>query len=425
MAQDPAAATDTRALGLVSLLALGINGIVGVGIFFTPTEVAGLVPGMAGVGVYAATALALAPIAIIYATLGGHFDQDGGPYVWARAAFGPTPAYLVGWIAYASALFSAATVVAGIAKFGGPSLGFVSLNEQRLFAALVVVGLASIASTGLKPSAIAWTAVTVLKLVPLVLLAGLGIALSSAVTPPSMAAAFTVEDFGRAVLIAVFATQGFEVVPLPAGNARGSSRSVPVATVGSLGLAVSLYVVLHAVCVRALPELSKSDAPLVDAARVYGGDWAAGLVAVGTNVSALGIAFGMFAMSPRYLFALNGADALGDWVGVEDKRRVPQRALWLTATLALGISVSGKLTELFVLSSLAVLAQFVMSTAALVALAWRREHGLRRSHLWPTPLALIAIGGVAISAQAIEAAIWGGVLMLGVVLIYARRLKTR
>jgi len=42
-----------------SLLALGINGIVGVGIFFTPNLVAALVPGRAGLFAYALTLLAL------------------------------------------------------------------------------------------------------------------------------------------------------------------------------------------------------------------------------------------------------------------------------------------------------------------------------------------------------------------------------
>ena len=50
-------AVARRSLGFGSLLALGVNGIVGVGIFFAPSEVAALVPGAAGIAVYAVTAL--------------------------------------------------------------------------------------------------------------------------------------------------------------------------------------------------------------------------------------------------------------------------------------------------------------------------------------------------------------------------------
>ena len=92
-----------RPLGLFSLLALGVNGMIGVGIFFAPSEVAASVPGYAGVGVYLLTAAALFPIAWTYGVLGSRFSVDGGPYVWARAAFGPRIAFLVGWIALAVA----------------------------------------------------------------------------------------------------------------------------------------------------------------------------------------------------------------------------------------------------------------------------------------------------------------------------------
>lgn len=100
MSESPAPAR--RSLGFGSLLALGVNGIVGVGIFFTPAEVAGLVPGTAGVWVYALTALCLLPVALAYAALGSRFAEDGGPYVWARAAFGPSTGFAVGWVAYVS-----------------------------------------------------------------------------------------------------------------------------------------------------------------------------------------------------------------------------------------------------------------------------------------------------------------------------------
>src|SRR5512140_1855386 len=133
---------ESRTLGFWSLLALGINGIVGVGIFFAPAEVAALVPGRAGVLVYALTALALLPIAWTYATLGGRFAEDGGPYVWARAAFGPNVAFAVGWIAYVSALFSTSAVMVGLAEHAGPALGLHAPWARRAFAVVLLVLLA-------------------------------------------------------------------------------------------------------------------------------------------------------------------------------------------------------------------------------------------------------------------------------------------
>jgi basic amino acid/polyamine antiporter, APA family len=408
-----------RALGFWSLFALGVNGIVGVGIFFVPSEVAARVPGFSGVWVYVATAFALAPVAWVYATLGGHFDEDGGPYVWARAAFGPTAGFAVGWIAYASALFSTSTVVVGLSRYAAPDLGLHGAWAQRLFIVACVSTLTAVVASGLKPSSITWNALTVLKLIPLVALAAFALAAAAPARAPH--AACSLGDFGRAVLIAVFATQGFEIVPLPAGNARRSSRAVPAATLGSLGFAAALYVVLHWACVRALPNLAHQSAPLVAAAAAYGGRSAAWLVGAGTNVSALGIAFGMFAMTPRYLAALGRPDAFGAWVGRQGAGHVPRRALWLTSAAVLALSLTGNLSSLFVLSSVAVLAQYAVSAAALASLAFRSQRGLQRRQLWPAPLALVAIALLMRSAHVVELAIDGAVLAVGGVLLIARR----
>ena len=116
---------STRPLGFVSLLALGINGVVGVGIFFAPASRRrrDSPHGYLGVLMYVVTALALWPIAFGYAALGGRFDIDGGPYVWANAAFGPRFGFLVGWVTYVSSMFSVAAVVSGLAHHAAPLFG--------------------------------------------------------------------------------------------------------------------------------------------------------------------------------------------------------------------------------------------------------------------------------------------------------------
>lgn len=413
-----------RTLGFGSLLALGVNGIVGVGIFFVPAQVAAQVPGIGGVGVYAITALALAPVAWAYATLGGHFDEDGGPYVWARAAFGPRFGFAVGWVAYVSALFSTSAVMAGLAEHAVPSLGLHGPLAERGFIVVCTLLLGSVVASGLKPSAIAWNAVTILKLLPLLGLAALALASARPLAVGEHAAAGA-GGFMRAALVVVFAMQGFEIVPVPAGNARASRRAIPLATLGSLAGATVLYLILHWACVRAVAGLSHSGRPLVDAARAYGGRTAEWLVAAGTNISALGIAFGMFAMSPRYLSTLGRPDGLGPWIGRESERHVPQRALWITLGVVLVVSLSGKLGELFVLSSVSVLAQYAVSAAALAVLAVKRENGLSPRHLWPVPLALGAILLLGQAAKAIELFVFAGVLLAGGVVVLARRWLAR
>ena len=411
-----------RTLGFGSLLALGVNGIVGVGIFFTPAAVAARVPGYGGLGVYLVTAMAMAPVAVVYATLGGRFAEDGGPYVWARAAFGPTLGFVVGWITYVSGLFSTSAILSFLAGTAATSLGLTSPGMGRLVSFVCVWLLAAVAATGLRPSAIVWNVVTLLKLLPLLVLAGLFVVRASDIAAVAEAGRPGLVQLGQAALVVVFATQGFEIVPVPAGNARRGRRAVPAATIGSLTLVVLLYLCLHAACVRALPDLAQSSRPLVEAARVYGGEGASALVAIGTQVSALGIAFGMFTMTPRYLSVLGRADAFGRWLGeIDAKRRVPLRALLVTAVCVTALACSSGLTDLVVFSSIAVLTQFGVSAAALAVLAFRRARGLRRWQLWPTPLALVALALIGQTAQTEQLVVTGGVLGVGLALLAGRR----
>ena len=122
-----------RVLGFWSLLALGVNGVVGVGIFFAPSELGRLVPGPASALAFGLTALLLAPVAWSYGRLGSAYAEDGGPYVWAREALGQSFAFGVGFIAYVSAVLSTSAVVSGLGQYLGPELGFSSPLARSLF----------------------------------------------------------------------------------------------------------------------------------------------------------------------------------------------------------------------------------------------------------------------------------------------------
>jgi len=419
----PPSPERARPVGGIQLLALGLNGIVGVGIFFVPASVAGSAPGLGAVAVFALTGLALLPAALTLATLGRRFDEDGGPVVFARAAFGDRASFLVGWVAYVSALFSTAAVVVGLTRATLPALGIGGGLASRAAPALLVTLLAAVVASGLRLSARVWTGLTALKLLPLLLLVG-AFAFAWGRLPAPAAAA---PDAGwlRAALTVVFACQGFEIVPVIAGQVRSSSRVVPLATVGSLVLAVALYLALVLACVRALPALASSPAPLAETAGVVGGTLLAWIVAVGTSVSALGISFGMMVTTPRYLSALSsGGRTLFD-LERTSPTGVPLRAVAVTWVVVATIVSLGELGELFALSSIAVLTQFGTSALALLVLAGRRERGLVPLRAWPAVPTLAVAAALAVSgATAHEGLVAAGAVVLGLGLLRLARPRT-
>jgi amino acid transporter len=267
-----------------------------------------------------------------------------------------------------------------------------------------------------------WTGLTALKLLPLVLLVGaFALAWGRLPAPPGPAPG---HGWLRAALTAVFALQGFEIVPVIAGQVRASSRAVPFATVGSLLLSIALYVALVLACVTALPALATSAAPLADTAGVLGGGWLAWLVRVGTSVSALGIAFGMIVTTPRYLSSLAAGERELFALDRVSAKGVPMRALLVT-WLVVGATVTlGDLGELFALSSIAVLMQFGTSALALLVLASRRDRGLRPAQAWPAvPTLAVAAILVASGATAREGLVAAGALLLGLGLMRLARTR--
>jgi basic amino acid/polyamine antiporter, APA family len=386
---EAAAPSTARPVGPFQLLALGVNGIVGVGIFFAPAQVAGYAPGAAAILVFAATGLALLPVALAFAVLGRRFDVDGGPVVFARAAFGDFVSFVVGWVAYVSAFFSTSAVMMGLAGAVAPSLGLEGPLARHAAATLLVTVIALVVASGIRISARTWTTLTVLKLLPLVALLAVFLLHRKGPLP-------SVEDVSsswfRGALLVVFTCQGFEIVPVIAGHVRSSARAVPFATVGSLLAATVLYVGLIWACVSALPALASSPVPLVDAAAIYGGPALSTAAQWGTSVSALGICLGMMVTTPRYLSVLAAGER--ELLGLERESvsGVPLRALFVTWAIVAVVVNLGELSELFALSAMSVLMQFGVTAASLARLAWRGKHGLARAHVVLAAYTLVIAG---------------------------------
>jgi amino acid transporter len=296
-----------------------------------------------------------------------------------------------------------------------------------------MVVLGTIVAFGLRPSAWTWSAFTWLKLAPLAAL--LALFAFAPVAPTSDTLKVTdsagavpggapgVATYGRALLVALFPLQGFEVIPVLAGSARKDSHALALATVGSLGFAALLYFALQLACVAALPALAAESAPLVAAAGVLGGPAVSRAVALGTNVSALGIAFGMLVMTPRYLAVLGTERDLGRWLGRFDERGVPRPALVLTiACVTILLLFERAVEALIVLASAAVLIQYLTALVAVLRLGMARRHGLTRAAAIPAVLGFGAVVLLGHSIQPHEAAVLAAALLAGAALWFVRGL---
>src|SRR5260370_7051438 len=116
---EPAHLRLVRAIGLFSLTAMDVNGMVGAGIFVLPAQVASIL-GPAALSAYVVAGLAVGLIVLCFAEVGTMFERSGGPYLYARAAFGNWIGFEIGWLL----LLSRLTAVGAISNAFASYLGF-------------------------------------------------------------------------------------------------------------------------------------------------------------------------------------------------------------------------------------------------------------------------------------------------------------
>src|SRR5215208_5481018 len=85
------------------LVAVAINGIIGAGIFGLPSKVYALI-GSYSLIAFVVCAVVVTLIILCFAEVSSRFSKTGGPYLYAREAFGPALGFEVGWLMWLARL---------------------------------------------------------------------------------------------------------------------------------------------------------------------------------------------------------------------------------------------------------------------------------------------------------------------------------
>jgi amino acid transporter len=364
-----------RAIGTFGLAAAIVNITVGGGIFRLPANVAESL-GSAGPIAYLVCAVAFGLIVLCIADAGSRVSLTGGPYAYVEVAFGPFFGFMSGvllWLLGAFAVAANSTVFA--AAIGALIPVFSGRTGNALFLVLIFGLLAILNIRGVRQGTRFNNVATIAKLLPLVLLAVLGLFAIRAenlrweVMPPAATVA-------RTSLFLVFAFSGVETALVPSGEVRNTSRTVPRAIfLAMLGITL-LYALLQVVSQGVLgPALATAKAtPLADAAGRALGDWARVMLLVGASISLFGYMGGMTLAVPRALYAFARDGFLPSPLArVHDRYRTPYVAILVQAVIVCALAVSSTFEKLAILANLSVLLLYLGCCAA----AWElRRRGV-------------------------------------------------
>lgn len=358
-----------RVVGRWTMAVLMINAIIGAGIFGLPSKIHALAPGSYGLLAFAACALMVAAIGLCFAEVSSRFTLTGGPYLYAHTAFGPLVGFLVGWLMWvtrATALAVISNVLASYMSFFWPPAASGWGRAAAIGAAVISLTIVNLISV--RRAAGTAGALTIGKLIPLLLFVGIGIFfIDTSAFAPSVP--LEARSFSQAVLQLIFAFGGFEAAVITAGELKDPRRDFPFALFVGIACATGIYVLVQAVCVGTLPGLATSEKPLADASARFMGSIGGGLIALGALVSTMGTLCGSLIAGPRVLYALAEQKRMpAVFARTHPRFRTPYVAILLTCGTGLALAISGTFTYLVGLNVLVRLATYLSTAAALLVL---------------------------------------------------------
>lgn len=299
---SPSGALD-RALGRRDLTAFAINRVIGAGIFGIPAVLyAGVGP--LSVVAFLLAALVVSLITLCFAEVGSAFRDTGGPYLYAYSTFGPLVGFEVGWLMWVTQLGGFAAVTNLFVNYLGWFAPSATGGLPRiLIVVTLVAGLAVVNVLGVRRAATINNVLTLGKLVPLALFVLVG---AFFVDPGrfALAGAPAAAALSGAVLVAVYAFSGFEVLGVPSGEIEDPAKTIPFALLAGLGVVAVIYVGVQVVAIGTLPGLATSQRPLADAAGQIFGRPGATVMVAGALISTLGVSHAILLAAGRMPFAM-------------------------------------------------------------------------------------------------------------------------
>jgi amino acid transporter len=296
---------------------------------------------------------------------------------------------------------------------------FVPAAGASFWRAMVIVTVVSVLAItniiGVRVTATVTNILTVGKLLPLFLLAVVGLFLVdperySLATPPAYS------SFSQAALLLVFLYMGFEGAAIPTGEIRDPAKHLPFALLTGFGVVVLVYVSIQIVCIGTLPNLANSERPLSDAGLRLFGPPGATLIAAGAMVSIGGTLNALMFATPRLPFAMAENRQLPQILAATHPRLgTPVAAIVLTAVVTLTLALFSTFISALTMSAVVRLMAYMTTCVALLVL--RRNPSAPRAPFLAPAGPVVAVIAVILSLWLLSNSPWNEMRLAGIAVL--------
>ena len=389
---------ETGKFGFWSIVLLGINGIVGTGIFLLPNKAYSII-GSASLGVLLFDAVIAGCIALCFAEAASLFTRNGGPYLYAKHALGDFWAFEVGVLKWIVTVIAWAAMAVGFATALGAAVPALSGDFAKdVISFILIVGLTIVNIFGVNVSKFVNNLITISKLVPLALFIAIGIFFINGAnfTPVFPQDVYVDGSFAQAAVLLFFAYTGFEVIAIAAEDMKNPKKNLPRAIIMCMLLVSVLYMAILAVSIGVLgTDLANTKAPVQDAFNVIVGPVGMYIVLVGTLISMGGINFAEAYYAPRVATSMAEDGMLPS--ALANRYNAPYVAAIVTAIASVLLAWSGSFTTLAAISAVSRFTQYLPTCLAVIIFR-RKWADKARSYTIP--------GGYLIPVIAIGTSLW-------------------
>lgn len=337
-----------RQIGLGSGIAVVIGSTIGSGIFKSPSDIAGQLPGpLPMLGVWVIGGIIVLCGALTLGEVGGAFPFSGGIYVFVREAFGRVPAFLFGWASLV--LISPAGLGALALVFAEYFLRLVGIRAGEPGFGVWSAGLASAAILlativnviGVKSGAFLQSLTVVAKVGGLLFLIVLALAMrlpsaGAHFSPALPKGSFSMPMFGLALVSILWTYDGWADASLVSGEFSNPRKNVPKAILLGTLAVIAVYILanLAYMSVFSVSEIGKSPLIAADSMSKLVGAWGVTFIVATVMISTFGNMSASVLTYPRIFFAM-AEDGLffAPLARVHPRFQTPDRSIILTGGL--------------------------------------------------------------------------------------------
>lgn len=382
-----------RTIGRWSLAALMVNTMVGASIFGLPALIAARLGRWSPLGFLVAFA-GISVIAACMAEVASQFRETGGPYLYAKAAFGRFIAIQNGWLMWLTRVAAVSAVANLFITYLSEFFPAAKAPLARAAVLTILIGFLAVVNyrgvTGGKHVSNFFT-VTKLSLLAFFIVTGLAaLALHPGIRITPAATTSTATDWFEAILLMLYSYGGFEAALIVSGETRDARKDIPFALSAAIATATLLFIAVQYLVVHTVPDVAASGAPAMDSARRFLAPIGVRIVGAGTLISAYGYLSANMLHTPRITFAMGERGDFPAFFGkIHPRFRTPHLSIVIFALALLLFSIAGNFRWNATLSSVARL--FVYGSVAAALPVLRKKQPQADSFRLPYGIAIVVL----------------------------------